>query len=445
MHARALYLSPLVPPETRLFNGLLWLAAALFITVSTFLLDLFGWHYGAPGGSVIEKMHPATWVLVLTLFLSASARGNPLSALISAAHAHPAILIYLAAVAVLIVQAIVILKSPFTTYIDTFLTPAIVFLLLHQMTEKRGRSLSVLLHNLFFINALIGIAEFVFGFRVTPFVIEGIEYGQEWRSSALLGHPLSNALMTGCYVLALALGAGRELPYFYRLAIFIVTALSMVVFGGRAATLILVILLTLLLLRKFLGVLAGRPFDLRTVWFILATIPFAIAAFAVFYDMGFFDEFIGRITDDEGSASTRLAMFDLFHHLTWYDLAFGPDPTVLQTYINIYGLNLGIESFWVAMVLYNGFVVAIPFFVVLGVFCWQIARYAQTGPALWMLVSFFAVASASVSLSAKTPDFALLTLMILVLFRRPLGRSRYILPGAPGHTNRVGDLQRAIG
>lgn len=410
-------LAPIVPPQTRLFNGLLLAVVVLFLTVSPFLLDLLGWAYASPGGRFFEKIHPATWVLLLTLLLSASARGNPISELITAAHQQPAVMIYVAAVMMLIVQAIFVLRQPFTAYIDTFLAPAVVFLLLHQITEQRGRRLALLIHSLFLINALIGIAEFLFGFRLTPFVIEGVEFESEWRSSALLGHPLSNALMTGSYVLALALGAGRELPLFVRLGVFVVTALSMAVFGGRAAMLVLMIALLLIAIKTVFQILGGRRFDVRSVWFLLIFIPVAVVGFLAIYDAGFFDRFLGRILDDEGSAGTRLAMFQLFRHLSWYDLLVGPEPSHLATYTTIYGLDLGIESFWIAMVMVNGLLVAVPFFAALGLFCWTVARSAQTVPALWMFASFFAVASASLSLSAKTPDFALLVLMILVMFR----------------------------
>jgi len=411
--------SPIVPPNTRFFDVALMAVLGIFLSVSPFLLENFGWAYGSPGGNLIEKIHPATWVLFAVLFFSACARGNPLSALVQAAHAHAAVMIYAAAVFMLIVQAIVILRQPFTMYIDTFLAPIAAFLLLYRLPEGRGRRLALLIHALFFINAVIGIAEFLFGFRLTPFVIEGVEFGAEWRSSALLGHPLSNALMTGCYVLALAVGAGREMPPFIRLSVFAVTALSMAVFGGRAATLILIVFLALLGLKKLLAILGGRRFDLRGIWFLLLAIPVAVIGFSLIYDGGFFDRFLSRIIDDDGSAGTRLAMLHLFQHLSWYDLFVGPDPSHLKTYTTIYGLELGIESFWLAMVMVNGLLVALPFFAALLLFCSAVARAAKRTPSLWVFASFFAVASASLSLSAKTPDFTILVIMILVLFRKP--------------------------
>jgi hypothetical protein len=410
--------SPILPPAQRLFDWGLAAALICYLSVSSLMMDMFGWHYGAPGGSFVEKIHPASLMLIALFLASATARSNPLTAIGSTLVQHPNVTVYLAAVGVLVFQAIVILKQPFTTYIDTFLLPAIVFFLLHRMSETRGRTLARVIHLMFVMNALLGIAEFVFQFRLTPFVIEGVAYAEEWRSSALFGHPLSNALMTGCYVLALALGGGRDLPPLLRFAAFSITALSMVAFGGRAASGLLMAALVLLGAKHVFQILNGQRFDKRALFFGLLMVPVVLAVVAVVFEAGYFDRFLTRIVNDEGSAGTRLAMFDLFKHFTWYDLTFGANPDHLQTYTTIYGLQLGIESFWIAMVMNNGLLVSLPFFAALLLFAREVALAAQWRPSVWVLGLFFGVASASLSLSAKTPDFAIIVAVILVLLRR---------------------------
>ena len=68
------------------------------------------------------------------------------------------------------------------------------------------------MHALLLLNATIGIVEFASGLRFTPLVAAGVVIEDDWRSTALLGHPLANASLTGAYILMLALGAGRDLP-----------------------------------------------------------------------------------------------------------------------------------------------------------------------------------------------------------------------------------------
>lgn len=418
MPSHAIAISPIVPPERQFFELALAAMLILYLSVSSFLLNEFGWNYGAPGGSFIEKIHPASLLLFLVFLLSAAAGDNPLSAIASALARHPNVTIYVLAVGAIIFQAIVVLQQAFTPYIDTFVMPALMFFLFYRVPEQRGVRLARLIHGLFVINAVLGIAEFVFQFRLTPYVIEGVAYEQEWRSSALFGHPLSNALMTGCYVLALSLGGGKDLSPPFRFLAFSISTLSMAAFGGRAATALLILALLILGLRHLFAILNGQRFDKRAVIIGLMLLPLVLAAVAAVFEAGFFDRFLNRISDDEGSAGTRLAMFDLFKHFTWYGLMVGPSSEHLQTYTTIYGLELGIESFWIAMIMVNGLLVAVPFFIALFLFCYEVARHAQWRPAIWVLGLFFAVASASLSLSAKTPDFAILVAMILILLRQ---------------------------
>ena len=154
---RSLTYAPIVPPPGRLFDYGLIAIIVVYLAVSSLMLEMFGWHYGVPGGSAIEKIHPATMLLFAVLFLSASVRGNPFSSLSDAAHYHPAVTLYTVAVLILIAQALFILHQPFTMYIDTFLAAVAVFLLLHRLPDARGRRLALVLHGLFFLNAVIGI------------------------------------------------------------------------------------------------------------------------------------------------------------------------------------------------------------------------------------------------------------------------------------------------
>ena len=58
-------------------------------------------------------------------------------------------------------------------------------------------------------NAALGVFEFLSGYRFTTYTAGEFIITQDWRSTALLGHPLANALTTGGYIIALALGGGR--------------------------------------------------------------------------------------------------------------------------------------------------------------------------------------------------------------------------------------------
>ncbi len=405
----------LVPPHGLVFSFGLTLLVILLLTISGLTLAEFGWQYGESGGSALEKLHPATLLMVVLLLMSAIARGNPLRAILAALEDHPYVPVYLIAVLLLMAHAIFIAGLPFTSFIDTFIAPAIVLLLFRDIDEQRGHRLALLIHLLMFVNAALGIAEFAGGFRLTPLIIEGELLENEWRSSALLGHPLSNALLTGAYMAILLSGGGHDLSGGARLIAFFASAAGMVVFGGRAASALIILLIIWDGVRRFYSVLSGGPVDKSRVLAAIIGLPLLLVGIGVLADLGFFQLFLDRVTDDQGSASTRVEMFELFKHMTWMELIFGPDQAHIQTLMHYYGLDYGIESFWVAVICAHGLIAGLAFFAALFLFCLEIMRAAPGS--VTPLIYFFGVASASLSLSAKTVAFSVFLLMTLILLR----------------------------
>lgn len=406
------------PPDGRVIGLGLALVAVLLLTISPLALLNLGLNYDESGGNIYEKIHPGTFAAIAVLLFAALFQRNPLSGLLTALDAYPGTALFLALIAVLIAHAIQVVGLPFTSFFDTFLAPVLVFFLFKDMREGRAVRFVWLIHTLMIVNALVGIFEFATGLRVTPLVASGLVIEDDWRSTALLGHPLANASLTGAYILALALGAARGLPRPFVIGGFVISAAGMVVFGGRASTVILLVMLMALASVRGISVLQGHTFSKRGVLAALVAIPIIALAVVTLAETGFFDQFIERFLDDNGSADTRVEMFELFRHLSWYELLFAPDATQLTTLKRIYGLDFGIESFWVSFVLNYGLIPGLAFFAGLFLFCRDVVRSIRPGGA-WVLVFFFAVASTSVSLSAKTPLFAVLILLLVVLMRQP--------------------------
>jgi hypothetical protein len=426
---RAITSNSLTPPDGPLFSVPLALIIVLLLTVSPLGLIELGWSYSEAGGSPIEKFHPATLIAFALLLASATMRGNPISAIWATLADHPGMIVYLAGILMLMAHAVLVAGLPFTTFIDTFALPAVIYLLLRDLPEDRRLPLAHLVHVLFAINTIVGLSEFLFGFRITPLHIEGEVLEQEWRSSALLGHPLANALLTGCYMIMLLKGGDDDLSKPMRALALILAVGGMVVFGGRAATALLVLVILYIGAMRFGRVLLGERFDTRTVIISLLLVPFAGLLLIVLHSAGFFDQFVGRFVDDEGSASTRVEMFELFRYINWYDLLLGPDPRQITTLMNQYGLLYGIESFWIAMMLLHGLIVSFMFFAALFFFCREVVLSANTG-AFLVFVYFFAVASTSLSLSAKSPTFAIMVLLTYLLGHRA-GAAPLSVPTVP--------------
>lgn len=406
-------ISPL-PPATPAFDVAMLVVTGMVLAISSFTLTAAGLNYEEASGGPLSKLHPATVVSVLVL-LAALLLGG-LDRLVRLLCGHGAVVIYAAAALLLMGKAIVS-GLPFTPVIDTFLGPCVVYLLLRDLPEGRGRRLALLIHVVMAVNAAIGLGEFLTGWRLTPIVVGGVAVEEETRSSALLGHPLANAAITACYVASLMLGGGRDLAPRLRTGAIVLGFVGMVTFGGRIATVSLIAFSGALALYRFAQILRGAPFRKNSVIAGLLTIPATAAAIFVLSELGFFKRFLDRFVDDQGSAVTRWDMLEMFSRFSWQDLLLGPDPQQVMTWRAIMGLDFGIESFEVAFVFDYGILATVGFFAALALFCVDICRSTQPRAGA-VFVMFFIVASTSVSISAKTTLLSIIVLLVMILLRR---------------------------
>ncbi len=388
---------------------------SLFL-VSDMALAWFGFNYGETGGTAFEKLHPGTWLALAALLAIGIGRGNPLR-LADMFTAYRGVTLFLVCWACLVAYVVLISKAPFTPLIDTFFLPAAVVVLIGWLQPSGRRAMALVLHAILIINALLGIHEYVSGWRLTPFLIGSVEMTNDWRSTALLGHPLANAALTGSYMVALACGGGRDLPRLLRPLAMAVCLVSMTAFGGRSSLVAALLLLALAGAARGLAVLRGARLDLLTAGCLFACGPLLAGLVFQIAQTGFFDQFLERFVNDRGSAQARIIMFNLFHILSWNDLLFGPDQSYLNSVQALEGIEFGIENFWIGFMMTHGILMSVFFFAALGIFCKQLVDLTRPA-AVMLLIFYFIVASAAVSLSSKTTNFAMFAAMVLTLMRR---------------------------
>jgi hypothetical protein len=406
--------------ESGLLSSLQLLTALLLLVLSPLGLLQFGWQYADTGGSPLEKFHPSTFLAAAGVFVAAMAGGNPVSGLLALLARHGRLVPYFAANVVLIVYTSMVLRLPVTLFIETFIGAGLVLLLFQQGDERTARRVALLIHGLLVVNALVGFFEAATQTRLTPLVINGELLTSEPRSTALLGHPLSNAMVMACYTVVLALGGGRDLPRALRPVVFLIALASLVPFGGRAATAVCLLSLAGIAAMKLWQVLRGGRFDTRTVIGVLVAGPLAALGLLVAFEVGLFDTLTNRLFDDEGSAGTRIEMFELFRYLTFNDWLFGPDPGALDTWVRMHGLEYGIESFVVAFVLNYGLVMTVVFFPAFALFLREVIAVSR--PGAWLVVvGYLLIALTSISLSTKSPTQSVFVMILTVLMRRDQG------------------------
>lgn len=418
--------------------------------LSIILLDRIGYQgYMASGGSFLQKVHPGTLMIAMALLARLASRRRPADYLRRKLDAWPELLFYALGFVTANVLGFAYTHYPATMMIDSFVPPAMILLLMDDLDDEARRRIAWGIIFFMAANAAIAIVEVAANMHLETFKLSSevtddpnrldlvfdwrAQLASERRATALLGHPLSNALIQSVFLMTMAAPGARWIPFPARVVSILLSALALAAFAGRAAMLLsaayfgwrgLVFLYEILIGRRRVG--AG-------VWLALvAGAALLTMAITVAFSMGVFDEARTRFTHDAGSANARVAMFDLFAPLSWTSILFGPDPEQLDTWIHIEGLEFGIESFWLVFVLHYGAIIA--GILIAGLFAFLHALYRAAGAGAGLVIALFIVqASASTSLSSKSVTFGLVCAILIALLRehKPDGKRRRAPPRPP--------------
>jgi hypothetical protein len=405
--------------------GLLLLAVAATFTISSTMLTDWNVHYLTAGGAFYEKLHPATYLTLAAFLLLLIRRGNPVGEINRLFADARLLLVYLFTWLFLLVQ-VMVLDRPFTVIIDTFLLPVIFCLIVWQLSPSQRRPLVWTLHATILLNVALGYYEYISGHRLFPLTLGNILIVGEWRSAALLGHPLTASGIVAGYILALLLRPQLCPNAMLRVSLLTICLGSLMAFGGRTALVSVLVVLLCAALYRVMGLLRGDRISLLVV-IVGMCVMFALAAgIAVALDLGAFDKMLLRFSSDKGSTLARYATFELLSHFDWHELILGPNPgrvTALQTQL---GLDYGIENFWISCIVQFGLVHTILLTVGLGTFLVEILRRSDRS-ALVVILLMLAIAASSVSFSSK--NIQLYQFIILITLLLP----RNLMPARPIH------------
>ena len=188
----------------RIIVGLMLLAVIATFTISPAILTKWGVHYQTTGGNFYEKLHPATYFAFLAFGLLLIRTSDPVGEINRMFSQAKLLLVYLAGWFCLFTQMLV-LERPFTVIIDSFLLPLLLCLVIWRLSPSQRKPLVWAIHLTILINVILGYYEYFSGHRLIPLTLGDVVVLGEWRSSALLGHPLTASGLIGAYILALIL------------------------------------------------------------------------------------------------------------------------------------------------------------------------------------------------------------------------------------------------
>ena len=401
-------------------HGCAFAAAIAAFVVSAMALQAVGVAYEAPGGGALQKLHPATYLAILALILETASRPRPLAYLAALPLRFPGAALFAVNLGLIVAYAALFQQTPIAPLVDTFVVGAAMLALYEDFSPRERAALRLALHAVMLVNGCLGIAEFAFDFRLTPFVAGGRAILGDYRSTALLGHPLLNAGTTALYAAMLILAADRALRLPLRLVLTTIQLVALVPFGGRTSLILAVVVVCLAALKPVGEAVGGRRFDLRAAVAAAVVIPLAASTAAAAWFGGALAPLIERFSADRGSAQARVVAFDLFDAFSFQDILIGPDPQRLATLQNTLGIEYGIENAWLGLIFQYGALMTAFFVIGFTGLMWELWRRAKSGA--WAIVLLFLVqVSSSAGISVKTLAFNQFAILMLAVFDRRAG------------------------
>jgi len=386
----------------------------VLVCVSGGMLWLIGYNYDGLMGSPLTKLHPFTYFLFIALAWRMVESGSPFAWAETKLARRPAACGLLVMTAILVIATVLRSGPGMAGFIDTFAAPALFALILDDYSAHDLKALTALLHLMLVANALLGLFEFATAKLYFPYRLDGVAHLEDPRSTSLQGHPLLNASLTGVYVISLLAGGGG-LPALLRAGMLLLQFAALVVFGGRTAIIVAMAMAPVFGVIALFKTLARRRISLLGAAAAAAVVPVfggvVIAALA----SGLANHLLLRFTDDNGSAATRVIMFELLRPFSYGELLLGPDLDYVETLRRHFGLEQGVENPFVHMILYQGAIMMTMVFLSLVWFFRELLRrrgFAVLGPALAMAV----LLNASESIASKTDFLDKLVLIFVCLF-----------------------------
>ncbi len=393
--------------DRAVLTGISWVFT-LFLLVRLVLTDpvMNGFiNYSDEGGSLIEKIHPATYgiigLLVLTLFRVQVTLSIAEFRLIKTMLGLIGVIFGLTIFLTMIGRS-VSMGYLLETYIGACLAAILLVLLPQEKRQMIGEVLVVFV----MVNALLAIAEKAAGARLLPYPYEELSF----RPTALTSHPLSIGLLhagTVVFVLATrwrALFKAGAIGLIV-LGTFAAGARTGSIFTGAAAIIALMV-------TTMPGASAESRFRLKALLLgsLLLIGPLLLLGAN---EAGFLERFHGGYFDE--NAQARVDVYQVFDWVTTNEILFGSDLLAIKKMV-FERLGILVESSVVVFVFQFGLFGAVLF---MAAIFWVFYRLAAAGDRRAFIgsVAFLAVALSNDAMSGKHPILMVMFLM-LIAFRR---------------------------
>lgn len=400
-----------------------FVAIILTFSLPSSLLVYLGLYSDAPGGSVLTKFHPATYVAAFGAWIALHSRrrGGGMTELF---RERPALASSVALIVLCTVYSVISVGlSGAGVYIETFLAAAFAAIALEVGTERQRRILGYTIVTFSVINVAIALME---GGLQTHLMPEPpaptdsptgrfVEDVYDFRSQAFYPHPLTGALVTSMALIAVL---GMRLRGWLAATVFAVFMVGLMSFGGRGALFATLFIIIAAALFQFASGLATRRLNVGFLGAFIAGVfllPAVLVALTTMTSVGM--RIQTHLYLDE-SADVRFIQWRVLSLLDFRDILFG----VPLERVDLFKAQLGlldrftdIENPWLLTFLNLG-VIGFPFLIAaLFLFLWHLGRRANTSIGWLLITATLLICSTENSLGRKTPDLVFLAGFMVAL------------------------------
>lgn len=203
--------------------------AVIFCFLGSGVLAMFGYVSGENATNSFTKIHPLSYFLIIISAIHFLSIGSleKMERLIRFNAVEFRMLL-----SILLVLAYLLLSSNLTSIsfiIDTLVCPVLFAINFRCYPKKLKRNARRLGLYLILVNSLIAIVERLFSTNIFPI---STGYGEVFRSTALLGHPLNNALITIVFLLYVI---SISIPYKKKLYYVFIFLAALLCYGARGS------------------------------------------------------------------------------------------------------------------------------------------------------------------------------------------------------------------
>jgi hypothetical protein len=400
----------------------------LTTAVSGNLLGACGLLYSSDGGNVFEKIHPASYLLYLSLAILCVSRRGLGARIMELASRETELAIAISAFSATTILTLCVQGSGAAVILlDTFLPAVCAALSFLAGGYEYRRKLRVLLLACLLGNAAIAVIETCLQVNFIPAADAEFIDRPEFRAMALFDHPLTGASAELMSLIMILRSNWSFFPKFFAL---ITTMAALCAFGGRVA----LGLALVTLIHSVTSITPSRKAVYSTALSLVVAMLICSMSFLSI------EKFTSRALNHfywDSSAQVRIVQFLIVAKLNTTEIFFGCRRSDLfriieQSYLQD---SVGVvENYWLLMFLLLG-AVGFPLFVggMMSILAWCLRRGGPTG--LWMTICFIASTSSSNSLGRKS---MLLTLFVACSIA---AAPRACLPGDGSNKRDEGKLE----